>query len=140
MRRAIVELIERRELRDLLRDRRTLFLVLILPSILYPVFGLVGFLFALTSMEQKIVVGVAGIEHLPNTTNPVTLAAREQDRDDSGARLPPTIEHPVALLGGGMMLVECERQRVYPPLMAEGRFLPRYLNSDPDAGAVSVVP
>src|SRR5664279_1987579 len=45
LRRPIVRLIARRELRDLLRDRRTLLIILALPIVLYPIFGLLGFLF-----------------------------------------------------------------------------------------------
>ena len=113
----MVQLIARRELRDLLRDRRTLFIVLILPAILYPVFVLVGLVFAMTTLEQKIVVGVAGIEHLP-----------------------PAIEHPEALLAGGLLQAECERRLDDPPLIAGDRFLPDYANSEADVGGLTVMP
>src|SRR5687768_18174082 len=38
MRRSIVRLIAARETRDLLRDRRTLLIILVLPAVLYPAF------------------------------------------------------------------------------------------------------
>src|SRR5580692_9318262 len=117
MRRSIIRLIARRELRDLLRDRRTLFIVVILPALLYPVFGLVGVLFALTMIDQKIIVGVAGIENQP------------------GVQL-----HPQAFLGGGMIQVECERRFDYPPLIAGDRILPEYSHSQTEVDNVTVVP
>ena len=44
MRWPVVRLIWFREVRDLLRDRRTLFMMIGLPVLLYPAFGLIGFL------------------------------------------------------------------------------------------------
>jgi sodium transport system permease protein len=61
----IVRLIWHRELRDLARDRRWLFMLLGLPVLLYPVFGLVGFAFALAMLDREVRVGVTGLEHLP---------------------------------------------------------------------------
>jgi sodium transport system permease protein len=117
MRRATVRLIARRELRDLLRDRRTVLLILGLPVVLYPVFGLIGIVFALTMLDQKIVVGVAGMDQLP------TVRA-----------------HPEALVAGGLWLAECDRRLDDPPLIADGQFLPRYLRSEADLAAVVVRP
>src|SRR5947208_14738226 len=73
MRWPIVRLIWHRELRDLVRDRRWLFMLLGLPVLLYPAFGLVGLLFALATIDQKTPVGVYGTEHLPRpaTTAPI---------------------------------------------------------------------
>src|SRR5580692_11548288 len=85
MRRSIIRLIARRELRDLLRDRRTLFIVVVLPALLYPVFGLVGILFAVTMLDQKVIVGVSGLENLPQVK-----------------------DHPAAFLAGGMLLAESD--------------------------------
>ncbi len=107
MRGPMVQLIARRELRDLMRDRRTLFIVLILPAILYPVFGLVGVLFAMTTLQQTIVVGVVGVEHLP-----------------------PLVEHPEAVLAGGLLLAECERRLDDPPLIVGDRLMPEYGNQE----------
>lgn len=117
MRRSIVTLITRRELRDLMRDRRTLFIVLILPALLYPVFGLVGVVFAMTTLEQKIVVGVSGVESLP-----------------------PLKEHAAALLGGGLVQAECDRRLDDPALIADNRFLPYYVYSDAALSTVVVKP
>src|SRR5271157_4517113 len=57
----------RREVRDQIRDRRTLFMIFVLPLLLYPilVFGIVQ---VLSAMEQKPrTVLVVGAEHLPKT-------------------------------------------------------------------------
>src|SRR6476620_3060416 len=64
MRWSIIRLIWLRELRDQLRDRRTLFMIAVLPVLLYPMVGfgvmnlLVGYL------NQKSLVGIAGAEEL----------------------------------------------------------------------------
>src|SRR5919198_2681370 len=65
MRWTIIRLIWHRERRDLLRDRRWLFMLLGLPVLLYPAFGLVGLVFAISMLDQKTPVGVYGAEHLP---------------------------------------------------------------------------
>jgi sodium transport system permease protein len=63
---AVVRLIAGKELRDLVRDRRTLLLVLGLPAVLYPLFGGVSVLFITTLIGQPTRVGVVGAEHLPD--------------------------------------------------------------------------
>ncbi|MEZ6143037.1 MAG: ABC transporter permease [Zavarzinella sp.] len=70
MKKPIVILIARREILDLLRDRRTLMLILLLPAIIYPAFAAVGFLFASTLMGQKSIVGVVR----PATADPNNFA------------------------------------------------------------------
>src|SRR5436853_34702 len=60
MRRSVVRLIAAREVRDLIRDRRTLMIVLGLPAVLYPAFVVVGLAFAVSMMDQKTVIG--GVE------------------------------------------------------------------------------
>ena len=65
MRWSVVRLIAAKELRDLLRDRRTVILILVLPAILYPVFGAGGMVMVKTLLGQKQVLAVVGAEHLP---------------------------------------------------------------------------
>jgi len=60
MRWSIIRLITMRETRDLLRDRRTVLLILVMPAILYPFFGLAGFLLAKSITDQKTIVGIVG--------------------------------------------------------------------------------
>jgi sodium transport system permease protein len=67
MNRTIVRLIAAREMRDLLRDRRTVLLILVLPVVLYPLFGFVSILFARTMTEQMSRVGIVGRANLPDT-------------------------------------------------------------------------
>jgi sodium transport system permease protein len=66
MNRRIVGLIAGREIRDLLRDRRSIFLLVVLPILLYPGFGVVGYLFALSQLDHVSKIGVTGLERLPN--------------------------------------------------------------------------
>jgi sodium transport system permease protein len=65
MRWSVVRLIAAKEFRDLLRDRRTVLLILVLPAVLYPVFGAGGWLMAVTLLGQKQTLAVVGAEHLP---------------------------------------------------------------------------
>jgi sodium transport system permease protein len=67
MRPSTVRLIAVKEVRDLLRDRRTVLLIVILPALLYPIFGVAAFAIAKTLLDQTTTVGVVGREHLPTT-------------------------------------------------------------------------
>jgi sodium transport system permease protein len=67
MRLPVVRLIAAREIRDLLRDRRSVLLIVLTPLVLYPFFGLAGVVFAKTTAEQKTLVGIVGAEQLPPT-------------------------------------------------------------------------
>src|SRR3954469_8364838 len=115
MRRSVVRLIARREVRDLLRDRRTLMIVLGLPALLYPAFVVVGLAFAASLMDQKTVIGVVGMEHLP--------AAKS---------------HPEALLAGGALAVEADRKWDDPALFVDGEFNPKLLKAEATAGTLEV--
>src|SRR5262245_15312258 len=115
MRRSVVRLIAGREIRDLLRDRRTILIILVLPALLYPAFVVVGLAFAFSLMDQKTVIGVAGAEYLP--------AAKP---------------HPEALLTGGPFAVEAERRWDDPPLLVDGKFDRKYLKSEVAIGSLEV--
>src|SRR5438067_697225 len=65
MRWSVVRLIARREVRDQLRDRRTMFLILGLPVLMYPLFVVVALAFMAAVKEKRLVVGVVGAAHLP---------------------------------------------------------------------------
>lgn len=76
MRRSNVWTIFRREVRDQLRDRRTLFMIFVLPLLLYPILGIVIVQFA-TAFEQKPrTVVLLGAEHLPPSP-PLLNATRD---------------------------------------------------------------
>src|SRR5436305_7515244 len=115
MRRTVVRLIAAREVRDLLRDRRTLLIVLGLPAVLYPAFVVVGLAFAVSLMDQKTVIGVVGMDFPP--------AAHS---------------HPEALLAGAALAVEAERRWDDPALFVDGQFNPRLLKVDAAAGTLVV--
>lgn len=60
-----VSLIFQREVRDQLRDRRTIFMVAVLPLLLYPALGLGMFQMITLFSEQPRTVVILGEEHLP---------------------------------------------------------------------------
>src|ERR1043166_330966 len=68
MRWSIIRLIWSRELRDQLRDRRTLFMIAVLPILLYPVAGIGLMQLALGFLGQQNTVRVIGAEDLPKPT------------------------------------------------------------------------
>ena len=55
----------RREVRDQIRDRRTLFMIFVLPILLYPILGLGVSKFAIALEQKPRVVVVVGTEFLP---------------------------------------------------------------------------
>ncbi len=60
-------IIFRREVRDQIRDRRTLFMIFVLPILLYPILGIGVIKFA-SALEQKPrLVVVVGAEYLPSS-------------------------------------------------------------------------
>src|SRR6266849_7258997 len=65
MRWSIIRLIWFRELRDQLRDRRTIFMVVVMPILIYPVLGVGVLQFARGSLKKQTVVGVYGAYRLP---------------------------------------------------------------------------
>jgi sodium transport system permease protein len=64
MRWSIIRLIWFRELRDQLRDRRTVIMMAVLPLVLYPALGFGVVQFALSFATKPLVVGVYGAENL----------------------------------------------------------------------------
>ena len=82
MRWFIIRTIWFREMRDQLRDRRTLFMILGLPLVLYPLLGLGILQFAIGIKEAPSIIGVVG----------------SVDRQDFPARQPPHAGRSVAPL------------------------------------------
>ncbi len=143
MRWSIVRLIWARELRDQLRDRRTVFMVVVLPLLLYPLLGFGLLQFALGFGRPQSVVGVVGADNLP----------------PAGAPAPPTPARAASWLaavpvnpGNGIDLVAGAAARArlddffhgnsYPPLFTgeQGtpRFVADYFDSPQDADALAV--
>src|SRR5262245_57122341 len=69
MRWSIIRLIWLRELRDQLRDRRTIFMVVVLPVLLYPILGIGVVEFALGFIEKPSTVGICGADNLPQPSS-----------------------------------------------------------------------
>ena len=109
MRWPVVRLIAAREIRDQVRDRRTLFLILGLPVLMYPLFVGVGLLFMAAVKEKKLIIGVVGAEHLPRPAPSIAPAA-------------------------GIAADYVQRSRTFPPLIVDDRFPNEYLTADPDGG------
>lgn len=65
MRWSIVRLIWLREMRDQLRDRRTVFMIAVLPVLLYPLAGLGIMQLTLGHLRNQTVLGIQGLHHLP---------------------------------------------------------------------------
>lgn len=94
MRWPVVRLIAGKEFRDLLRDRRTVMLIIVMPMILYPVFGLTGTLFVSALLGKPAVLVVSGAEYLPaagSAVPPLLTGGRLADGldadDEDGGRL-----------------------------------------------------
>jgi len=116
---SIVRLIASREIRDQLRDRRTLFLILGLPVLMYPLFVGVGLLFIAAIKEKVFVVGVAGAQHLPQP-QPENV---------------PTA--PAGVAGVPAAFAE-QDARTFPPLIVEGKFPTSLLAGDRDGGSLVI--
>jgi sodium transport system permease protein len=117
----IIQLLWRRELRDLLRDRRTVCLIFLLPVALYPLLVIVALAAALMQ-DQEAVVGIYGLEHLPKWSDasvpPSALAA---------AAFSLTSGCSAEQAAGTAAFVDSVRQRLsYPPLVHDGQFVGEY--------------
>ena len=88
----------RREVRDQIRDRRTLFMVFVLPLLLYPILG-IGVLQLSTAFEAKprtvVVVGATNLPASPPLLNPTrdgfdpSLFSRAKDAERLQVRVEP---------------------------------------------------
>ena len=95
---ANVATIFRREVRDQIRDRRTLFMVFVLPLLLYPMLG-IGVLQLSTAFEAKprtvVVVGAENLPAIPALLNPTregfnpALFSRPKDAERLHVRVEP---------------------------------------------------
>ena len=62
-----IQLIYHREMRDQLRDRRTLFTIAVLPLLLYPLIGLLMMQVAQFNREYSVRIRIVGHENWPET-------------------------------------------------------------------------
>jgi sodium transport system permease protein len=117
MRWSVVRLISARETRDQLRDRRTVFLILGLPILMYPLFVGVGILFVTALKGKELTVGVVGAEHLP------------KPQPDLTARI------------GGAGEAAVHPKRAYPALLDDkGQFAAQYAADAPGSTPLVVKP
>jgi sodium transport system permease protein len=129
MRWSVVKLIAAREARDLLRDRRTLVIMLGLPLILYPVLGGVGLVFAINLLELPSRVGVVGRQHLP----PPDPTPRASDvLAFAGAA-------GTGDLWSAATLAVATRATTDPPLLVAGRFPAAYAEQPRDAELLQII-
>lgn len=106
MRWSIIRLIWLRELRDQLRDRRTVFMIAVLPVLIYPVAGFGMMNLWLWFLTQRAVVGVAGVENLVPWSAP------------GPAMTPPRALGWLSLTPGGLdrLAGTCALDLAHPPL------------------------
>jgi sodium transport system permease protein len=135
MRWSIIRLIWHRELRDQLRDRRTIFMIAVLPVLLYPLAGFGALQIAAGFLNQPTAVGIAGADNLlPWTPPPAAPAPGEAAAWLAFTPPPPGAAlGAIAHLGAAVSLVLGQPPRDYPPLirLTHGRltFSDRYLES-----------
>lgn len=135
MRWSIIRLIWFREVRDFLRDRRTLFMIGALPLFLYPLLGLLGMEFALLALQNVSVVGIHGLDELPAPT--AASAGLSPLPASAWLTLTP---NPASIgidrFAAATALHEAiQLHQDFPPLVVDGRFpdayleFPRFVNS-----------
>lgn len=90
-----VKLIFHRELRDQLRDRRTLFTIAVLPLLMYPLLGMAFLQMANFSKEHPSKVVVLGVENLPED-NPL-FGDVEKQEDSKKSKTPSKVQQLVEL-------------------------------------------
>jgi sodium transport system permease protein len=141
MRWTVVRLIFCREFRDQLRDRRTIFMIVVLPLVLYPVFGMGIVQFAAGLERKQAVIGIVGSHYLPSLTptsggfSVLPVAARLAATPAEPGMLSSGIER---LLGAAALAHAARRNYDYPPLLVNGRFPSIYLGSSAAAPALQV--
>lgn len=125
MRWSIIRLIWMRDLRDQLRDRRTLFMIAGLPLLLYPVLGAAVLGFALGFSERPSVIGVVRPAGLPDDFPPRDPPEAGRSPVPAAAWLSAT-PLPGAVLSrvvGACALAEASRLQLdYPALIEAGQF------------------
>jgi sodium transport system permease protein len=143
MRWSIIRLIWLRELRDQLRDRRTVFMITVLPLLIYPVLGMGVLSFALGSSNKPAVVGVVGSAELPQLGprssgfSPLPVVAGWFSLPPPGPAAPgATAERLAAAVLLTCLGAQGLGQDLPPLLLVEGQtvsFPQAYLDPDADA-------
>jgi sodium transport system permease protein len=138
MRWSIIRLIWARELRDQLRDRRTLFMIAVLPVLLYPVAGFGVMQLAVGFLNKPSTIGVVGAEYLP-TCPPRDDAIILASTVGQAASLPST---PLVLAERTAAMAALNLPLTYPALFYRDgnqlRFYGNYLEPDQSADLFQV--
>jgi sodium transport system permease protein len=126
MRWTIIRLIWARELRDQLRDRRTVLMIVALPVLLYPLLG-----FAVLRLAQGFLgkASTVGIVRGPGKSPDFPSAGTGVDTAAPLAwlsLLPAGPDGPVSRVAGTLSLVEAHQTLDYPPLVQDGQLAPAY--------------
>jgi sodium transport system permease protein len=142
MRWSIVRLIWRRELRDQLRDRRTVFMVVGLPLLLYPLLGFGLLQFAFGFGRPQFTVGVVGADHLPPAE---AASATPQQAASWLAVAPAHAAGGIDLVTGAAARARLDgliRASAFPPLLTgpadNPQFAPPLLDAAQDADGLAV--
>ena len=101
-----------------------------LPVLLYPAFGLVGFVFALTMLDHEIRVGVAGLDNLPTMTaegpvGPTTELAWFTALPSPGGAVS-------SVLGAAGQVLALRPVSAFPPLIVSSGDLLTFVEADED--------
>jgi len=135
MRWTLTRIIWLRELRDQLRDRRTIVMIIGLPIVLYPLMGITGYFFALGAVEQPSAFGIVGLDALP------ALSAKSAGFSPvpTASWLATTPVSGIDGFAGAVLLVQASRlEQDYPPLIVDGTFPRTYFEYPVERDAVSV--
>jgi sodium transport system permease protein len=136
MRWSIVRVIWLRELRDQLRDRRTMFMIIVLPLLIYPLAGLGLMQFASGLLHQESVIGILGADHLPSLPSFV-----ESNRLRAVTGL--TCTGPERLLETVTLAAATQSQTPFPPLLqrngSTGHFQSLYFSDPLDRQSLRLV-
>ena len=134
----LIRLIWQRELSDLFRDRRTVFMIFILPVALYPLLGFVAFQFALGSVEQVSVVGVAGLEHLPQPSAASAPSSPLPAMTWFGAT--PALASGTQIAGLAPFAEAVRARLDYPPLFVDGKIPAAYCDFPNESRSFRIEP
>ncbi len=144
MRWSIVRLIWMRELRDQLRDRRTLFMVAGLPVLIYPILGVVVLTFAASFADSKTVIGIVDGPSKPREFPPRPNASAGRHAAPAVSWLALTPAFPgemvrVDHLAGATALAAYSHICLDFPLLAhDGKIDPLYLPRPTDKSLMPV--
>jgi sodium transport system permease protein len=127
MRWSIIRIIFLRELRDQLRDRRTIFMIVILPILLYPVLGLAFAQFTVAVGDKPNIIGIVGTEQLPRLQPTSYLFSPLAQT--AWLTCAPGLDSSLGRAAGAVFLSRAAAARTdYPPLIIGDQFAAAYFD------------